>query len=204
MKKRLVGLVALLLIATIVSACSNYKFKPSTSYEIEDFNMIDHRGEKVTLETFKGKPWLAMFIFTNCTTICSPMTVNMAMVQEELIDRGVEDYNIVAFSVDPKNDSPEVLAGYLNFFDVPDESKWHLLTGYDQTFIEQFGKESFKTLIKAPTDSDQVVHMNTFHLVDENGIIVKNYSGYSETADGVSYDTIALDMKTLIEERLGK
>lgn len=206
MKKRLVALVTLLVIASIISGCSNYKFKPSTAYEIEDFEMTDHRGEKVTLDSLKGKPWIAMFIFTNCTTICSPMTVNMAKIQEGLIERGVEDYNIVAFSVDPKNDTPEALTEYLDFFGVPDESKWHLLTGYDQKFIEQFAKESFKTLVKAPTnsDSDQVTHMNTFHLVDETGIIVKNYSGYSETEDGVSIDTIAIDMQTLIEERLGK
>ena len=204
MKKRLVGLVALLFIATIVSACSNYKFKPSTSYEINDFEMTNHRGEKVTLESLKGKPWIAMFIFTNCTTICSPMTVNMGKIQEELIDRGVEDYNIVAFSVDPQNDTPEALTDYLNFIGVPDESKWHMLTGYDQKFIEQFAEKSFKTLVKMPTNSDQVLHANTFHLVDEKGIIVKNYTGYSETEGGVSYDTIALDMQTLIEERLGK
>lgn len=202
MKKKYVLAAILLLVAAVVSGCSNYKFKATTNYEVQDFTATNHRGEEISLEDLKGKPWLAMFIFTNCTTICSPMTYNMTEIQASLKERGVEDYNIVAFSVDPATDTPEVLAKYLSFYDVPDESKWNLVTGYDQKFIEQFALNSFKSIVKAPNDpkNDQVLHANTFYLVDENGVAVKNYTGYSEEEDGVSYDTIAIDMETLIEE----
>ncbi len=205
MGKKQLGVVIMLFSILILGACSNYKFKPTTAYEVQDFEFTNHRGEEVSLESLKGKPWLAMFIFTNCNSICLPMTHNMTEVQQILVDKGVEDYNIVAFSVDPDRDSPEVLAEYLSRYSVPDESKWHLLTGYDQTFIEQFGLKSFKTFIKAATgDSDQVTHMNRFYLVDEKGVTVKDYSGASEEVDGVPIDTIAIDLQTLIEERLGK
>lgn len=202
MKKKYMLAAVLLLVAAVVSGCSNYKFKATTHYEVQDFTVTNHRGEEVTLEDLKGKPWLSMFIFTNCTTICSPMTYNMTEIQASLKERGVEDYNIVAFSVDPATDTPEVLAKYLSFYDVPDESKWHLVTGYDQTFIEQLAWNSFKSVVRSPNDpeNDQVLHANTFSLVDENGIVVKNYTGYSEEENGVSYDTIAIDLKTLIEE----
>ncbi|MEC1177339.1 SCO family protein [Metasolibacillus meyeri] len=201
MKKRKM-LVLLVLLTMVLSACSNYKFKPTTSYEVSNFTATNHRGEEVSLDSLKGKPWLAMFIFTNCTTICSPMTNNMAEIQDRLAEQGVEDYNIVAFSVDPDNDTPEVLTEYLGRYNVTDESKWQLVTGYNQKFIEQFGLNSFKTLIRKVEGDDQVMHMNTFYLVDETGVAVKNYSGYSETVDGVSYDTIAIDLETLIQERL--
>lgn len=200
MKKKYALIAMMLLVASIVSACSNYKFKATTNYEVQDFTVTNHRGEEVSLEDLKGKPWLAMFIFTNCTTICSPMTYNMSEVQASLKERGVEDYNIVAFSVDPATDTPEVMANYLSHYDIPDESKWNLVTGYKQEFIEQFAMNSFKSLVKMPTNSDQVLHANTFFLVDENGVAVKNYTGFSEQEDGVSYDTIAIDMETLIEE----
>ena len=202
MKKRYALVAVLLFAAVIMSACSNYKFKATTHYEVEDFQVTNHRGEEVGLEDFKGKPWLAMFIFTNCTTVCTPMTYNMTEVQHELIDRGVEDYNIVAFSVDPATDKPAVLADYLERYDVPDESKWNLLTGYDQKFIEQFALNSFKTLVRMPTDpkDNQVLHQSLFFLVDENGVAVKNYTGASMDGEEISYDTIAIDMETLIEE----
>ena len=202
MKKRYALVAVLLFAAVIMSACSNYKFKATTHYKVEDFQVTNHRGEEVGLADFKGKPWLAMFIFTNCTTVCTPMTYNMTEVQHELIDRGVEDYNIVAFSVDPATDKPAVLADYLERYDVPDESKWNLLTGYDQKFIEQFALNSFKTLVRMPTDpkDNQVLHQSLFFLVDENGVAVKNYTGASMDGEEISYDTIAIDMETLIEE----
>ena len=204
MKKKSLGLIVLLVLATVLGACSNYQFKPTTSYEIQDFTHTDHRGDTVTLDDLKGKPWLAMFIFTNCTTICSPMTYNMTEIQQQLVDRGIEDYNIVAFSVDPDYDTPEVLTEYLSRYTVPDESKWHLMTGYDQTYMEQFAAKSFKSLVKAIDGDDQVMHANTFYLVDEQGVAVKNYTGYSQTDGGVPFDTIAIDMETLIADRLGK
>ena len=175
MKKKSFALLVVLVIATVISGCSNYQFKATTNYEISDFTMTDHHGEEVTLESLKGKPWLAMFIFTNCKTICSPMTYNMKQIQDQLVKKGIEEYNIVAFSVDPDYDTPQQLTEYLSRFDVADESKWHLLTGYDQAFIEQFAVGSFKSLVKAIDGDDQVIHANTFYLVDENGIAVKNY-----------------------------
>ncbi|MFP3917306.1 SCO family protein [Lysinibacillus telephonicus] len=204
MKKKLICLIGILFIATILGACSNYKFKGNINYKIEDFKATNHRGETVTLESLKGKPWIAMFMFTNCTTICQPMTFNMTTIQEKLAERGIEDYNIVGFSVDPANDTPEVLSEYLNHFSVPDESKWNLVTGYDQKFIEQFSVNSFKAITKKPANDDQVIHSARFYIVDENGIAVKDYLGYDENPEGVPYDTIAIDMETLIEERLEK
>lgn len=200
MKKRKWSLIALLLVATILGACSNYKFKPTIHYEIDDFSNINQHNEKVSLDSLKGKPWLGMFIFTNCETVCSPMTFNMTQIQKELVKQGVEDYNIVAFSVDPERDTPEALTEYLARYDVPDESKWNLLTGYDQKYIEQFALNSFKTLVQDDPTSDQVIHGVTFFLVDEEGVAVKSYSGYSEKEDGVPIKTIALDLETLIEE----
>ena len=46
--------------------------------ELADFNHMSHRGEKVSLDDLKGKPWLGMYIFTNCNTVCFPMTENMS------------------------------------------------------------------------------------------------------------------------------
>lgn len=204
MKKRSLALTLVLIVSVVMSACSNYQFKPTTNYEISDFTVTDHRGDKITLESLKGEPWLAMFIFANCTSICSPMTYNMSVIQEQLVEKGIEDYKILAFSIDPANDSPEVLNDYLARFNVPDESKWHLVTGYDQKFIEQLAVGSFKTWVKKTEGNDQVTHANTFTLVDEMGIGVKNYTGYSASDDGVPYDTVVVDLQSLIEERLGK
>lgn len=51
MKKKLIDLVSLHVIATILVACSNNKFEATTEYTIEDFEAINHHGETVTLDS---------------------------------------------------------------------------------------------------------------------------------------------------------
>ena len=204
LKKKFIALSILLVVSVIIAGCSNYKFKETINYEIADFTVTDHRGETISLEDLKGEPWLAMFVFTNCNTICSPMTYNMADIQEKLIEEGIEDYKIIGFSVDPEYDTPEVITEYLARHTVPDESKWHYVTGYDQAFIEQLATKSFKAYVKKVEGEEQVYHSSSIYLVDEKGVAVKYYDGYSAESDGVPMDTIVIDLDTLIEERLGK
>lgn len=202
MKRKLIGLVLLLACASVLVACGNSKFKADYSLEIPDFEHVNQRGETVSLESLKGKPWIGMYIFTNCVSICPPMSLNMAQVQEKLQKKGVEDYNIVAFSVDPDVDQPDVLADYLSKYNVPDESKWNLLTGYSQKYIEQFAVKNTKILVKNDPNSDQVIHGNQFFLVDKDGVLVKMYNGYAENIEDVPIDTIASDIETYIDENL--
>ncbi|MFJ5789730.1 SCO family protein [Lysinibacillus sp. NPDC097162] len=202
MKNKVIGFVLLLALVTALSACGNVKFKADYSYEIQDFDHVNQRGENVSLESLKGKPWLGMYIFTNCNSVCPPMTFNMTQIQEKLMKKGIEDYNLVAFSVDPEVDTPEVLADYLARYTVPDESKWNLLTGYSQSYIEQFAVKSTKLLVKDDPNSDQVIHGIQFFLVDKDGILVKQYDGYAKDASDVPIDTIVGDLETYIEENL--
>lgn len=193
MKKKSAMLVLILTLSSILTACGSYKFEPEMNIEVQDFSVTNQKNEQVSLKDFKGKPWLAMFVFTNCNTICPPMTYNMTEVQKALQDKGVKDYQIVAFSVDPEVDKPEVLKNYLKTYKVADESKWQLLTGYDQKFIEQFAMKSFNSLVRNDPNSDQVVHMGRYYLVNADGIVVKDYDG----ATNVPVETIVADMKAL-------
>lgn len=180
------AIVSLLLLLT---ACGNSA--------IEDFTHTDQRGEEVTLESLKGTPWLSTFVFTNCTTVCPPMTFNMAAIQEELKAQGLEEYKIIAFSVDPVTDKPAVLADYLEKFNVPDETKWHLLTGYSQDYIAEYAKENFQSFVKNDPSSDQVVHGTSFYLMDKNGEVAHNYDGYGD----VPVDEIVGDLKNILDEK---
>ncbi|WP_286923056.1 MULTISPECIES: SCO family protein [Lysinibacillus] len=202
MKNKIIGFILLLMLTTVLSACGNVKFKADYDLALPDFEHINQRGEAVSLKSLKGKPWIGMYIFTNCTSICPPMSFNMAQVQEKLKKKGVEDYQIVAFSVDPDVDKPEVLADYLSKYNVPDESKWNLLTGYSQKYIEQFAVKSTKIMVKDDPNTDQVIHGNQFFLVDKDGVLVKMYTGYAKNIEDVPIDTMASDIETYIDENL--
>ncbi|AYC29493.1 SCO family protein [Paenisporosarcina cavernae] len=195
MRKILIVTISFITIFTL-SACSGSSFKADMEWDVEPFHFTSQRGEEVTLDNLKGDVWLASFIFTNCETVCPPMTFNMTEVQEEIMKQGVEDYKIIAFSVDPETDTPEVLTDYLSMYNVPDESKWHLLTGYDQSFISQFARNSFKTAVVDDPQSNQVTHGTSFFLVNQEGKVVKQYSGFKD----VPKEQIATDIKLLVEE----
>ncbi len=196
MKKRLIIPFMVIVLAVFLTACGGGKFKAETDWKVQDFNYTNQNGEKVSLESLKGKPWLAMFIFTNCTSVCPPMTMHMTDIQKSFEKKGLKDYKIVGFSVDPKTDTPEKLKKYLEQYPVADQSKWDLLTGYSQDDISTLALKSFKTLVKDDPNSNQVIHGSSFYLVNQDGVVVKNYSGYQD----VPYDTIAVDMETIIED----
>lgn len=193
--KKLLPLL-LILVFVLVACTSGNSFKAELDYKVSDFTYTDQNKKEVSLSDLEGKPWLAMFIFTTCTTVCPPMTANMVDIQKQFKEEGLEDYNIVGFSVDPTVDTPEKLTEYLSNYDLPDASKWSLLTGYTQADIEKFAVDSFKTLVKKTDGNDQVIHGTSFMLVDQKGTVVKSYSGVSD----VPKDEMVVDMKSIIKD----
>lgn len=184
----------------LLGACSSNEFSADYKVKVNPFEFTNHQGEDVSLEDLKGEVWLAQFVFTNCTTVCGPMMHNMAELQDALIEEGVKDYKIVSFTVDPKNDSPEALQNYMDLFAPADESKWEMLTGYQQDTIIELAKKSFMTIVaNDPNGSDQVIHGVSFILVDQQGNVVKMYNGAGE--EGVPFtsymDDIVQDVKML-------
>ncbi|GLY12174.1 SCO family protein [Pseudobacillus badius] len=180
----------------LIAGCGKSDFESNMDVKIQDFEHVNQNNEKVSLDDLKGKVWLADLIFTSCTTVCQPMTKNMADLQKMLKKEGVEDYRIVSFSVDPEVDTPEKLKEYISNFEV-DEKKWDLLTGYEQDYIREFAEKNLQTLAIPDPNSNQVTHGTSFYLINKEGKAVKNYSG----AEDVPFEEIVQDVKTLVEEK---
>lgn len=58
------------------------QIKDPLNYEVEPFTFQNQDGKNVSLESLKGEVWLADFIFTNCETVCPPMTAHMTDLQK--------------------------------------------------------------------------------------------------------------------------
>ncbi|MFB4169504.1 SCO family protein [Virgibacillus sp. JSM 102003] len=165
-----------LLLVIILSACGE-KYEGDYSYAVKNFTFTNQDGEQVSKSDMEGKFWVVDFIFTNCTTVCPPMTSNMADLQKQLKEAGLEEeVQLVSFSVDPKNDTPETLKSYAKArggtFD-----NWHLLTGYDFETIKEFSIKSFKSAVEKVADSNQVMHSTRFFIVTPEGNAIKGYDG---------------------------
>jgi protein SCO1 len=159
--------------------------------EVQDFEGINQDGENFAFSKLKGKVWVADFVFTNCDTVCSPMTANMATLQKKLAEEGV-DAHLVSFSIDPGQDQPKVLKYYASGVDA-DFSNWDLLTGYKQEYIESFANTSFMAPAAKLEGSNQYVHSTNFYLVNEDGTVVQKYEG----VENPPYEQIVKDVQSL-------
>lgn len=191
------------ILTLILSACSASGVETMSRYgnTVDDFEVTNQDGETITREDMEGKVWLLDFIFTNCATVCPPMTANMTEVVTELEARGVEDYGVLSFSVDPETDSPEVLTDYIEYYNVPEGVDWQLVTGYDYDFIRGFAENNFKTIVAPPPEgSNQVTHGISFYLIDQQGKIIKDYPGVDTGDTEFPLEEVVSDVETLAQE----
>ncbi|STO08835.1 BsSco [Exiguobacterium aurantiacum] len=186
------GILAALMSAFVVLAACGNEIEDPLNWDIESFDYMNQNEETVSLDDLKGKVWMADFVFTNCETVCPPMTFNMSKLNDALVEEGVEDVQFVSFSVDPTVDTPDKIKDFMANYDLA-EADWQFLTGYSQEEIEAFAQENFKALVRKPEEGTQVDHATWFYLVDQDGKIVKAYPGFQD----VPYEDIINDIKIL-------
>lgn len=166
------------------------------SEKVPNFEFTTQNNETLSLDDLEGQWWIADFVFTNCVTVCLPMTSNMSSLQEKIKDEGIENVHLVSFSVDPDYDSPEVLKEYAEQYNA-DDQLWSFLTGYDFDTIKELSIKTFRNLVQeAEPGSDQVTHGTRFFLVNPEGKVIKNYDGVK--ADEM--DIILEDLITLVNQ----
>ncbi|MCM3567792.1 SCO family protein [Neobacillus mesonae] len=180
----------------LLSACSQEEpKKPAVNFplemQVENFEGTNQDGKPISLSTLKGKVWVADFIFTNCDTVCSPMTANMAQLQQELAAENVKT-ELISYSIDPDHDQPKILKQYAGSVGA-DFSNWNLVTGYKQEFIESFANKSFMAPAAKLEGSNQFVHSTNFYLVNQEGVVVQKYEGVTNPP----YEQIVKDVKSL-------
>ncbi|WP_175640379.1 SCO family protein [Metabacillus schmidteae] len=177
----------LILCCIFMSACGTNK---ASTFQMSSFTFTDQNGQPFGTENLKNKVWIANFIFTNCETVCPPMTASMSALQKELKNQDL-DIELVSFSVDPTVDTPDVLKTFMEKF-TDDSSNWHMLSGYSQKEIEEFAREEFQTLVQKPSSSNQVIHSTSFYLIDQNGEVVNSY-GFQQS----HFEELIVEIKKL-------
>lgn len=91
---------------------------PSSAPAVPDELLVDQDGRTVHLERdlLAGHPVFVNFVYTTCSTICSPMTANFARLQEKLRAAGRTDARLVSITLDPDTDTPAKLTKYAEAF----------------------------------------------------------------------------------------
>ena len=81
-----------------------------------DIALTAHTGKRVSTADYHGKILILFFGFTNCPDICSPTLAKLAALRKTLGPDAAQ-VQVLFVTVDPANDIPQQLAGFLPKFD---------------------------------------------------------------------------------------
>jgi copper(I)-binding protein/cytochrome oxidase Cu insertion factor (SCO1/SenC/PrrC family) len=96
--------------------------------------LITHEGENVHFfdDLIKDKIVVINFIYTHCPDTCPLETAQLVRVQNIMGERVGKDVFFYSISIDPENDTPEVLSEYRKRF----KANWTFLTGKKSDIIQ--------------------------------------------------------------------
>ena len=79
------------------------------------FILVNHKGQTVTEDYFKGRFMLVYFGYTFCPDICLTTLTNLGETFD-ILGEAADKVTPVFITVDPNRDTPEYMREYLNFF----------------------------------------------------------------------------------------
>lgn len=175
---------ALALTALLAAGCSAAPDLPSYGV-VPDFQLTDQLGRLFrSAEKLSGNVWVANFIFTNCPGPCPRMSSQFRDLHRASAGAGVR---FVSFTIDPRRDTPEVLAAYGRRWGA-DPDRWFFLTGA-QADLHRLSRNVF---LLGNVDGT-LEHSTRFVLVDRHSRI----RGFYDTSDKENIQKLSRDLDRL-------
>jgi cytochrome oxidase Cu insertion factor (SCO1/SenC/PrrC family) len=131
-----------------------------------DFTLTDTDGRPFSLSTARGKVVLLSFGYTYCPDVC-PLTLTIVSQVMKSLGRRASDVVPIFVSVDPKRDTPKVLAKYVRYFDpriIALTGDVHQLKAVAARFGVQFAYHG-----ALASDRYTVDHTASLYIIDTNG-----------------------------------
>ncbi len=150
--------------------------KVTKHVELPNFALIDQNGQQVTKKDLMGKTVAMTFTYVNCTdpNACPVLLGNFSKLQQDIKANNVptDQILLVSVSIDPENDTPEVLkkhAQKMNF----DTSYLKMLTGNLSEIVKLTNplEEHFEKR------AAEVIHDNKTFVFDKTGTLTHEFTG---------------------------
>jgi cytochrome oxidase Cu insertion factor (SCO1/SenC/PrrC family) len=152
---------------------------------VPHFALTDQSGRQFRSEDrLAGKVWVANFIFTNCAGPCPRMSSQMRDLRAETPR---DDVRWVSFTIDPRRDTPEVLASYGKRW-AADPERWYFLTG-PQADLHKLSRNVFML----GNADGTLEHSTRFVLVDKRSRV----RGFYDSSDPESLSKLKSDLGRL-------
>ena len=161
---------------------------------LPEFRLADSTGNAFGSRELARRPYLVNFIFTRCQLTCPEQTRRMVEFQKQLARKIKQQHSseerggpkhflwdhlqIVSLSVDPENDTPEVLSRYADNYGAKLEN-WSFLTG-KKSEIFSLITDGFKLPVAEVGKDQPIVHTVKVALVDHRGHLRGVFNGMKE------------------------
>ncbi|MGJ8593891.1 MAG: SCO family protein [Aquaticitalea sp.] len=133
------------------------------NYTVTYDNFTNQLGQPFSTRNIQNKVVIANFFFTRCPSICPPMRTEFIKIAESF--QSEDDFMIVSHTIDPKNDTIEVLKNYAAATEIPLE-KWQFVRASDEHTKDQ--AKQYMTNFKPNENGTDFYHSSYVALVDKN------------------------------------
>ena len=164
-------------------------------HKIQPFRFTNQNGEFITNRDLDNSVYVVEYFFTTCSTICPKMNTQMQWLQKKF--KGVKNFKILSFTVQPEKDSVPVLKQYAEEYGAV-AGQWHFLTG-DKKKLYNLARKSYFLLKPAEAQNlgdatSDFIHTNNFVLIDKD----QRIRGYYDGTSSKEVDKLARDIRKLL------
>ena len=193
MRSRTLGLLPLALASLLALGCSKRSAEDVPVLgQLPEFTLVDQDQQAFSRKSMEGRLWVSAFVFTHCRSTCPRLTAHMKGLQSRVSD--VPSAHFVSVSVDPRNDTPEVIKAYMTKNEL-DERNWRFVTG-EEDAIRHVVVDGFRVGLgdddSKAAGADDIMHSNSFVLVDDKAQVRGYYRANNDGIGDLERDLRAL------------
>jgi len=160
---------------------------------VGNYRLVDQDGRFVAFHSYKGRPILVTFIYTNCPGVCHTICQNISDIRDYLGPELTGRLWTLAISIDWENDTPAKLREFGGMF-TDTFGNWTFAKTDSQTLAKMVADLGFRF----QKTKGGFEHMNRLTLIGTDGTVLKHFYGVSydpaEVKDAV---TAALEGRTI-------
>ena len=158
------------------------KENANSSIFLLDSKWQNQDAEELQLKDLKGKNLVMVMIFTSCRTACPILVADMKKVHDKIEKNKLKDTSLVLISIDPTNDTPEVLKKFAAERNM-DQAPWIFLRSDEESTREFANVLAVKYKKISPIEFS---HSNIISVFNRNGELVSQEEGSGINSDAVA------------------
>ena len=172
---------------------------PEVLTHLPDFSLVDQDGRPFTRADLADAVHITGFFFTSCQTVCPRILSVMRGIQDDIAEqepfaRYGGGLKLLAVSVDPERDTPEVLRATMASYGL-DPARFTMLTG-DREAVHALVTSGFALAVGERTETApgvfDIAHSSRLAVVDGAGG-VRGFYGLEPVGDVVGLTGVRLE-----------